>query len=127
MELALIDDDSLYQSVFKEFFDNLDIQVHQFSRGKDFINSPADELGGIKCVVIDHTILDTTIPELTKAIQRKIGAEVCIISTFGEASKEEKIKDLGISGDFKKLDLKSVLSWYVYFRGGAEKKLHFSS
>lgn len=123
MELALIDDDTLYQSLFKEFFGNIGIDVVLFSCGNDFIKTPLDKLSSIKFVVMDHTILDITTEELTKSIKLKTKSEVCIISTDGKALDSENNKNLGISGDFKKIELKNILSWFLYFRKEIEKKL----
>ena len=112
MDLALIDDDTLYQSVFKEYFEDEEIDIIQFYCGDEFIKAPLEEISKIKFAVIDHSILDTTSTKLTKSIKERINAEVCIISTYGDGIDCEELKELGVSGDFKKKDLKFVLDWY---------------
>jgi len=123
MQLALVDEDTLYQSVFKEFFEEQDIDIVCFSYGWDFLNAPIEQLKKIKFIVIDHTLLDITVYNLVQEINQKISAEICIISTDGKALKSRELDGLGISGDFKTTELKQISSWHKYFRVNFEKEL----
>ena len=121
MELAIIDDDSLYCEIIKEHSEEIGKKITIFSNGNDFIKIGPDEAEKFDFIIIDHSLIDMTGVELVKSIRPWIPSKICLISTYGNALTSIQKKSLGVSGDFQKLDIDSIINWFHYFNGENDK------
>jgi len=121
MELALIDDDSLYQLLFLDFFkENFNIVPRFFESASKFSISDARSLDFI---IVDHTLKDGSGINLIQKIRPHTRAAICLISTYGKILTPINKTLLGVSGDLSKTDMRSVGDWYNYFSPDFKKKL----
>jgi len=74
-------------------------------------------------IIIDHTLLDMSGAQLVKLIKPALESEIALISTYGNALTTPEKKGLGVSGDFRKTDLKSIQNWFEYFKNQVESKI----
>lgn len=121
MEITLVDDDSLYCTLFEDYFiSELNIIPKFVQRIRDF---PLKEASTIDFLIVDHSLLDGSGVDFIERIRPYTEAQICIISTYGNVLKPIERALLSISADLKKTDVKSILCWYSYFKPQNKKKL----
>lgn len=121
MELVLVDDDSLYCTMFEDYFTSeLNIIPKFVQRIKEF---PLKEASTIDFLIVDHSLLDGSGIEFIEQIRPYTEAQICVISTYGSVLKPIERALLGISADLKKTNVKSIVDWYNYFKPQYKKKL----
>ncbi len=123
MELALIDDDTLYHTLIRECFSDIGIKVTCFTCGESFIKVTPSDAMRFGFIIIDHTLSDMTGVQLVKLIKPALESEICLVSTYGNALTIPEKKGLGVSGDFQKTNMEDILSWFSFFKYSVQKKI----